>query len=68
MGVYFYSLQTEDVHSIVGGKAALKYAGVEIEAMKAVANAHQNRNLQEFETALATYTDGKMMIVNDAAS
>jgi hypothetical protein len=36
--------------------------------MKAVANAHQNRNLQEFETALATYTDGKMMIVNDAAS
>jgi 26S proteasome regulatory subunit N6 len=25
--------------------------------MKAVANAHKNRNLQEFETALATYAD-----------
>ncbi|KAI8875897.1 PCI-domain-containing protein, partial [Backusella circina FSU 941] len=48
---------TEDVHSIVGGKVALKYAGSEIEAMKAVALAHQNRNLQEFENALATYTN-----------
>ncbi|KAL0090689.1 PCI domain-containing protein [Phycomyces blakesleeanus] len=48
---------TEDVHSIIGGKVALRYAGSEIEAMKAVANAHQNRNLQEFETALATYTE-----------
>ncbi|KAG1138247.1 hypothetical protein G6F37_008211 [Rhizopus arrhizus] len=47
---------TDDVHSIVGGKVALRYAGSEIEAMKAVAQAHKNRNLQEFETALATYT------------
>ncbi|KAG1473766.1 hypothetical protein G6F56_000764 [Rhizopus delemar] len=47
---------TDDVHSIIGGKVALRYAGVEIEAMKAVAQAHKNRNLQEFETALATYT------------
>ncbi|KAL9538898.1 26S proteasome non-ATPase regulatory subunit 11 [Mucor bainieri] len=48
---------TEDVHSIIGGKVALRYAGVEIDAMKAVAHAHKNRNLQEFETALATYTN-----------
>ncbi|KAI8390922.1 PCI domain-containing protein [Radiomyces spectabilis] len=48
---------TDDVHAIIGGKVALKYAGPEIEAMKAVATAHQNRNLQEFETALATYTN-----------
>ncbi|KAI9363276.1 PCI domain-containing protein [Pilaira anomala] len=48
---------TEDVHSIVGGKVALKYAGPEIDAMKAVAHAHKNRNLQEFETTLATYTN-----------
>ncbi|KAF7727423.1 26S proteasome regulatory subunit rpn6 [Apophysomyces ossiformis] len=47
----------EDVHSIVSGKMALRYAGPDIESMKAVANAHQNRNLQEFETALATYTN-----------
>ncbi|KAI8647076.1 PCI domain-containing protein [Parasitella parasitica] len=48
---------TEDVHSIISGKVALRYAGAEIDAMKAVAHAHKNRNLQEFETALATYTN-----------
>ncbi|RUP43104.1 hypothetical protein BC936DRAFT_137593 [Jimgerdemannia flammicorona] len=46
---------TEDVHSIINGKVALRYAGSEVEAMKAIATAHQNRSLQEFETALATY-------------
>ncbi|SAM07051.1 hypothetical protein [Absidia glauca] len=46
----------EDVHSIINGKAALRYAGHDIEAMKAIATAHQNRNLQEFESALARYT------------
>ncbi|CEP12754.1 hypothetical protein [Parasitella parasitica] len=48
---------TEDVHSIISGKVALRYAGAEIDAMKAVAHAHKNRNLQEFESALATYTN-----------
>ncbi|KAI9315562.1 hypothetical protein BX666DRAFT_2028460 [Dichotomocladium elegans] len=46
----------EDIHAILSGKMALRYSGADIEAMKAVASAHQNRNLQEFETALATYT------------
>ncbi|ORX50531.1 PCI-domain-containing protein, partial [Hesseltinella vesiculosa] len=45
----------EDVHAIIHGKVALRYAGPDIDAMKSVATAHQNRNLQEFETALATY-------------
>ncbi|CAO3593376.1 unnamed protein product [Absidia cylindrospora] len=47
----------EDVHTIIHGKIALRYAGLDIEAMKAVATAHQNRNLQEFETALTRYTN-----------
>ncbi|KAI9199703.1 PCI domain-containing protein [Polychytrium aggregatum] len=48
---------TDDVHSIINGKLALRYAGPEIEAMRAVANAHQNRSLLEFEQALSKYKD-----------
>lgn len=49
----------DDVHSIMNGKVALKYAGRDVDAMKAVAKAHQNRSLQEFEKALAEYKNGK---------
>ncbi|KAK9380593.1 uncharacterized protein V2V93DRAFT_359421 [Kockiozyma suomiensis] len=45
----------DDVHSLLGGKMAQKYAGRDIEAMKAVASAHSNRSLKEFEDALSTY-------------
>lgn len=53
----------EDVHSILHGKLALKYQGRELESMKAVAQAHQNRSLQEFEAALSKY---KEELSNDA--
>jgi len=52
----------DDVHSIISGKLALKYAGVDIEAMKAVAKAYSNRSLQEFEAAKSTY---KTELTND---
>lgn len=53
--------QPEDVNSIVSGKLALKYAGPDIEAMKAVAKAYSNRSLQEFEAAKSTYKSGNFL-------
>ncbi|OQR78075.1 26S proteasome non-ATPase regulatory subunit 11-like [Tropilaelaps mercedesae] len=52
----------EDVHSIVMGKLALRHAGPEIEAMKAVAKSSQSRSLADFETALTQY---KKELVDD---
>lgn len=48
---------SEDVNSIISGKHATKYAGRDVEAMKAVAKAHENRSLEGFEQALRTYKD-----------
>ena len=39
----------EDVQSIVTGKLALKYTGVQIEAIQSIARASQNRSIAEFE-------------------
>lgn len=44
--------QPEDVLSITVGKLALRYAGPNIEAMKAVAAAASKRSLADFQTAL----------------
>lgn len=45
----------EDVNTLLQSKQALKYAGQNLEAMKAVARAHSNRSLDEYERALASY-------------
>lgn len=47
--------QPEDVLSITVGRLALKYAGGDIEAMKAVAGAASKRSLAEFQRALEEY-------------
>lgn len=47
----------DDVHSIIATKAGLKYQGLEVDAMKAVAEAHAKRSLQAFEEALKSYKD-----------
>ncbi|CAG4940555.1 unnamed protein product [Parnassius mnemosyne] len=45
----------EEVGTICGSKAALKYAGKELEAMRAVATASHKRSLADFQAALKTY-------------
>ena len=59
--IYFlWIFQSENVYAIINGKLALRYARREVDAMKAIATAHKNRSLNEFETALAIYKDGKL--------
>lgn len=45
----------DDVTSLLASKQALKYAGTNLEAMKAVARAHSNRSLEEYEQTLSDY-------------
>ncbi|XP_026327261.1 26S proteasome non-ATPase regulatory subunit 11 [Hyposmocoma kahamanoa] len=47
--------QAEEVGTVCGSKAALKYAGKELEAMRAVATASHKRSLADFQAALKTY-------------
>ncbi|CAO1616579.1 unnamed protein product [Sympodiomycopsis kandeliae] len=46
---------SEDVTAIVQGKFAQKYAGKDVEAMQKVAEAHEKRDLDQFEKALQDY-------------
>ncbi|KAI1780962.1 PCI-domain-containing protein [Hypoxylon cercidicola] len=45
----------DDVNNLMASKQAQKYAGQNLEAMKAIARAHSNRSLEEYERALARY-------------
>ncbi|XP_035208807.1 26S proteasome non-ATPase regulatory subunit 11-like isoform X2 [Stegodyphus dumicola] len=45
----------EEVHSIIMGKLVLKYAGPEIDAMKAIAQASHKRSMADFQAALVKY-------------
>jgi len=45
----------DDVNNLMTSKQAIKYAGKNLDAMKAVAKAHSNRSLEEYEQALGTY-------------
>ncbi|PHH65115.1 hypothetical protein CDD81_3246 [Ophiocordyceps australis] len=44
-----------DVNQLMASKQAVKYAGKSLEAMKAIARAHANRSLDEYERALSLY-------------
>ncbi|KAH6610172.1 hypothetical protein Trco_000192 [Trichoderma cornu-damae] len=45
----------DDVNQLMASKQAVKYAGKNLEAMKAIARAHANRSLEEYERALSAY-------------
>jgi 26S proteasome regulatory subunit N6 len=44
-----------DVASIISSKAGLKYAGSEVDALKAVAKAYKSRSLADFQDVLRSY-------------
>ncbi len=54
MRVCVFVCSAEDVQSIVTGKLALKYAGVQIQAIQSIAKASQNRSVAEFEKVRQT--------------
>ena len=43
---------------IITGKMAQKYQGRDIDALKAVANAHKNRSLSQFQGSLKDFEKG----------
>lgn len=45
----------DDVDALMTSKHAIRYAGKGLDAMKAVARAHNNRSLEEYEQALHAY-------------
>jgi hypothetical protein len=48
----------------LSSKAALKYSGNEINAMRDVASAYQQRSVHSFESALEKYPKGKLCPLN----
>ena len=55
--------QPEDVTSLLSIKLASKYAQLrDVESMRAIARAHQKRNLADFEKALKDYQQGTLAL------
>ena len=50
-----FTFRPDDVNNLIQGKLALKYAGKDVESVKAIASASQKRSLFDFEKALELY-------------
>lgn len=50
------SSEVQDVPGIIASKAGLKYAGADVDAMRAVSKAYENRSLSEFQSTLQSYS------------
>jgi len=48
--------EPEAVNALINGKPGLRHQGPGLDAMRAVATAHQHRSLEEFELAIATHS------------
>lgn len=48
--------EVNDVPSIITSKGGLKYAGPDVDALRAVAKAYANRSLEEFESVLLAFS------------
>lgn len=46
---------SDDINNLLTSKQAQRYTGTNLEAMKAVARAHANRSLEDYEKALSDY-------------
>ncbi|MCJ1293407.1 26S proteasome regulatory subunit rpn6 [Xylographa carneopallida] len=46
---------SDDINNLLTSKQAQKYTGKNLEAMKAIARAHANRSLEDYEKALSDY-------------
>lgn len=47
--------QKDEVAGILNGKAALKYVGIDLDAMRAISQAYNDRSLKAFEQALVDF-------------
>uniref|UniRef100_A0A7S0V359 PCI domain-containing protein n=1 Tax=Polytomella parva TaxID=51329 RepID=A0A7S0V359_9CHLO len=47
--------QSDEVPAVIGSKAGLRFAGPEVDAMRAVAQAHRERSLKNFQEVLGQF-------------
>jgi 26S proteasome regulatory subunit N6 len=50
--------QYEDVYAAINGKAGVKYAGIEIAAMRAITDAYKARSIHKFQQVQQRYNTG----------
>ena len=54
-------MQADEIPQIMNNKTTLKYVGPEVDAMRAVAKAGQNRSLAQFDAAVAAHPQGMIL-------
>ena len=55
---------SDDVYSILNGKYGLKYMGPALQAMKDITDAHAEKSLRKFQSALSKHDIGKKLYIS----